>query len=311
MAEFSEHVAERTAHPVKFSGAAGLRQEGEDIASTDPTGGGADGAQTALEARGKHPANDTEGDDQTVAETQNELVKSLHGGEGVGHRLADDDQPALAAIVAEAARTGVTGEADGAQGSGFNPVSPDSGVLGEAGGRVGRFGPAGTAGVEQDVAVGGVDGDAEMLAAGGFGDHGELHLARPRPADLRAEHTEKGALSGGHGHTEIEKARGIRADGRKFAGELGELAHPADKGLEATATKPSGVTHFFSDEEALGRGEDRALGIGEADPCVIGRGIMERFENGLAFGERRIGGAEGGELGRELQLVRAFVNGAV
>lgn len=83
-----------------------------------------------------------------------------------------------------------------------------------------------------------------MLAAGGFGDHGELHLARPRPADLRAEHTEKGALSGGHGHTEIEKARGIRADGRKFAGELGELAHPADKGLEATATKPSGVTHF-------------------------------------------------------------------
>ena len=150
-----------------------------------------------------------------------------------------------------------------------------------------------------------------MLAAGGFGDHGELHLARPRPADLRAEHTEKGALSGGHGHTEIEKARGIRADGRKFAGELGELAHPADKSLEAPATKPSGVTHFFSDEEALGRGEDRALGIGEADPCVIGRGIMERFENGLAFGGRSIGGAEGGELGGELQLVRAFVNGAV
>ena len=29
------------------------------------------------------------------------------------------------------------------------------------------------------------------------------------------------------------------------------------------------------------------------------------------FGERRIGCAEGGELGGELQLVRAFVNGAV
>ena len=38
---------------------------------------------------------------------------------------------------------------------------------------------------------------------------------------------------------------------------------------------------------------------------------MERFENGLAFGERRIGCAESGELGGELQLVRAFVNGAV
>lgn len=102
-AEFFHHGAERPAHAGELAVAVGLGQEREDVALTDAGGGRAHGAQTALEARGENPAEDAQGNDEPRAEAQNELAEILHGGESVGHWLADDDEPALTAIVAETA----------------------------------------------------------------------------------------------------------------------------------------------------------------------------------------------------------------